>query len=324
MKRIVHPLWTHLPAVAAFVIFIVYVIISGPFPGTVPIHFNAQGVPNAYGSPWTIIGSNLALSLFFIVLSVFLDELWARQESKKVFNWLSLIDEIVVGAMTGIFIGHLQFIRSGGQIFTFPWFYFTIFLVSAVVLAVLLEIVRPFRTHAEKSVTNKTAEDLNFKAMITQKLQEKTTFLYWDYQNPAWISLITIVIPLVLIISAILSWLDQPLVSFILLPVAILLIIPYGGQRILVTRNEITVRWGILGLQVFHTRIENVASVETHHFSPLRDFGGYGIRVNREMTAYYLRGDRGVKITNLHGQKYLIGSDNPDRLLDVILAIKGN
>jgi hypothetical protein len=323
MKRILHPLWTHLPAVAVFIIFIIFVIISGPLPATVPIHFNSQGVPNAYGSPWTIIGLNLGISMLFIATSVTFDELWVRQESKKTFNWLSLFDEITVGAMTGIFVGHLQFIRSGGPVFTFPWFYFIVFLGSAVVLAVILERARPYRPHAENPATDISTADLNFKVMITGKLKEKALFVYWDCQNPVWVSLITIVIPLVLIISAAISWLEQPLVSFVLLPVAILMIIPYGGQRILVTQNNITVRWGILGLQVFHTRIENIALVETHRFSPLRDFGGYGIRFNREMTAYYLRGDRGIKITNLHGRKYLIGSDNPERLVEVIQAIRG-
>jgi hypothetical protein len=61
--------------------------------------------------------------------------------------------------------------------------------------------------------------------------------------------------------------------------------------------------------------------VETHEFSPLRDFGGYGIRANKGMSGYFLRGNRGVKLTTANGKKYLIGSDNADRLAAVISAI---
>jgi len=36
------------------------------------------------------------------------------------------------------------------------------------------------------------------------------------------------------------------------------------------------------------------------------------------MKAYFLKGDRGVKITTRAGKKYLIGSDHPERLAVVI------
>ena len=41
------------------------------------------------------------------------------------------------------------------------------------------------------------------------------------------------------------------------------------------------------------------------------------------MTAYYLRGTRGVKLTVTGGKKYLIGSDNPEHLLTVLQVITG-
>lgn len=69
--------------------------------------------------------------------------------------------------------------------------------------------------------------------------------------------------------------------------------------------------------------MDDIATVEVHEFSPLKDFGGYGIRFNREMKAYYLHGTRGVKITVNGGKKYLIGSDRPEQLSTVIRAVTG-
>jgi len=39
------------------------------------------------------------------------------------------------------------------------------------------------------------------------------------------------------------------------------------------------------------------------------------------MTAYFLRGSRGVKITTINEKQYLIGSDHPDELNAVLKAL---
>lgn len=73
-----------------------------------------------------------------------------------------------------------------------------------------------------------------------------------------------------------------------------------------------------MGIKVLKLRTDAITGVETHEFASLKDFGGYGIRFNSEMKAYYLRGTRGVKLTDSNGKKYLIGSDNAERLATVI------
>jgi hypothetical protein len=86
-SRLIHPLWTHLPAAGVLIYLIIRLVMDGPFPGNSPVHFNWQGEPDSYGSPWLGFGLTLGLSLFFIGLSLFLDENWARQEKEKTFNW---------------------------------------------------------------------------------------------------------------------------------------------------------------------------------------------------------------------------------------------
>ena len=78
---------------------VIYIIVSSPLPVEVPVQFTSGGMPGRTGSPWEALGITLGISIFFLALSVVLDELWVRQEKKKYFNWVSLLDEIIIGAM---------------------------------------------------------------------------------------------------------------------------------------------------------------------------------------------------------------------------------
>jgi len=318
--KLAHPLWTHLPAVAALLLFIVFLITGGPFPSEAPVHFNINGEPDSYGSPWQAFGLTIGLSVFYILLSVFLDNLWVKQESRKTFNWLSLLDEIVVGALVGINMGYFEFLNKGSASFNFPWIYLLTFCGGTVVLAVILELVRPYRPQAIESISVETS---GIKDTVIQRLKHNSTFVYWDYQNPLYITLLTTLLPAIMLVVSIYTWFNEPWAAVVVALAGIALIIPYGGQRTVVTREEISIRWGILGFRVLKLRTTDIITAEFHRFAPLRDFGGYGIRFNGEMTAYYMRGTTGVKITTSGGKKYLIGSDSPERLLPVIQAVAG-
>jgi hypothetical protein len=78
-----------------------------------------------------------------------------------------------------------------------------------------------------------------------------------------------------------------------------------------------------LNSKVLRLKTGEIANAELMEFSPMADFGGYGIRFNKEMAAYYMRGNRGVKLTLLNGKKYLIGSDKPEELYAVMQAVAG-
>ena len=296
-------------------ILVVYVIAAGPFAEGVPVHFGFGGEPNNYGSPWSVFGLIIGLSVFFIVLSAFLDELWARQESAKTFNWLSLLDDVVVGAMVGITLGYLFYLKNTNNAYEFPWNYLGMVGGGATVLAILLEMARPYRPFPGRLIESKNE---TLKAELALHLKENSAFAYWDYQNPLYVTLLTTSLPLVLLLSAILSWFSQGWVAVLLIIVAILLVIPYGGLRTVVTRQNITVRFGLLGIRVLKIKTEEITKVELHQFKPLKDFGGYGIRFNREMNAYFLRGTTGVKITGKSGKPNLVGSDTPEKLAAVI------
>lgn len=72
--------------------------------------------------------------------------------------------------------------------------------------------------------------------------------------------------------------------------------------------------------QIRLTGTGNVAAVK---YSPLGDYGGWGIRGSAKARAYNPTGDRGVRIDYDDGSHVLIGSGKPEELLSAINMILG-
>lgn len=64
--------------------------------------------------------------------------------------------------------------------------------------------------------------------------------------------------------------------------------------------------------------LSEIASVEVASFHPVRDYGGYGIRSNRQGTAYLAPGNRGVRLTLSNGARIVVGSQRAEELADVL------
>jgi len=327
-RRLVHPLWTHLPAVAVIIVMIIFIIKNSPFPAKVPVHFNStsNGVPNGYGSPWEMIGLLLGLSVFIIIISVIIDEHWARQEKKRAFNWLCWLDDLTAGWMVGIGIDTLLYIKSGLYLYNANWGLIGGIAGGALFLSLLIEILRPYRPYDIKPAGDTPYSE----AELSQQLKSNGAFIYWDNQNPFWVTLSAVLLPLIFIASTITVWAAEGLILFVIIFIVISVLITiamitlvYGGQRNVVTRQELSVCWGLAGIKVLRLKTALIADAALMDFAPLRDFGGYGIRYGRGMTAYFLRGSRGVTITMINGKKYLVGSDYSERLLAVLQIVTG-
>lgn len=295
-----------------------YLIMAGPLPARAVIHFSSRGIPTNYGSTWLAFGLAIGMSAFYILLSFLIDELWARQETVKTFNWMSLFDEVITGGLLVISVAYLQFVKQDGQAIFIPWMELLMGIFIMAFLAVVLELARPFKQHWQQ-ITSKDTSAL--QAELAKKLPGSAPLIFWEVQNPLYVKLLATLAPLAMFIGAVISWFTNPVATVILVVCGGFLALFHGGQRTIVTRRDIKVRYGILGIKPFHLRISDIAVVEMHSFAPLRDFGGYGIRFNRELKAYFLSGSRGVKLTTSEGKKYLIGSDHPERLTAVLQAV---
>jgi membrane protein YdbS with pleckstrin-like domain len=245
--------------------------------------------------------------------------MWARQEKTKTFNWMSLFDEFAIGSMCGVQVAYVNMLASPQRIFPFPWVEMVTACGLGTGLAVVLELLRPYRFYERKLAVEDTGQVAD---EITRIIQAGQPLSYWESQSPPYAGVLAVIVPLVLIIAAVFTWAALPWLSVLLAVIALGIISTYGGFRTQVTRDTVTIRMGLLGIKLLQLKMADIAGVEVHAFSPLRDFGGYGIRFNREMQAYYLQGDRGVKITARDGRKYLIGSDRPEHLAAIITSVR--
>jgi hypothetical protein len=63
---------------------------------------------------------------------------------------------------------------------------------------------------------------------------------------------------------------------------------------------------------------EDIRNCEARTYSPIKEFGGWGIRYGRGTKAYNVSGNRGVQLELSDGKRFLIGSQRPEELARAI------
>ena len=83
-----------------------------------------------------------------------------------------------------------------------------------------------------------------------------------------------------------------------------------------VTPDAVSIKYGVL----YRTRIplSDVARAEAVEYSPIREYGGWGIRGSSRRRALNARGNQGVLLTRADGTTLLVGSQHPRDLLDAL------
>jgi len=316
-----HPLWVHLPAVILFIILLAIIWHARALLGSnVPLHFGISGMPEkSPGSTWEAVVAIIVSALVFIGISIAVDEDWARRESRKTFNWMSLLDECAVGFLAAFAVSYFSMLHTRIYDLTFPWPYLLAFCGGGMVLAVILEYFRPWNPAEEAALENvqTLAEDVHARIASGQR------WVYTETQNPPWLSVLVIGVGALVIAEAIDNWSTKPEMAYLLLACGLAVFLLWGGLGISVTAEYVTVRLGLVGMRLLRMKVADIDDACCHEFSPLRNFGGYGIRFNREMTAFFFSGNRGVKLRAKNGRQFLIGSDHPERLTAVVCEAMG-
>lgn len=91
-----------------------------------------------------------------------------------------------------------------------------------------------------------------------------------------------------------------------------------------VRADGLFVRFRPLHLHFVNVPLDEVTEIQTITFSPLGDFGGWGIRYGDGGKAYTVNGNRGVRLTYADGHRLLIGSLRPEELEMAIRTIWKN
>ena len=308
-----HPLWTHLPALACIAI-IIGLLLSTRLPARVPAHFGKHGLPDSWGSPLDIWLIMVGIPLLLVIGSAVLDEWYARHEQKRRFNWASLLDELAVGFLTGVFVKTIPQLSRPEPILSGQIQMAHLFTGGAVAIAALLELLRPYRPGDQEEKVN--------VALLAQGIQSQfrpdRRWLYWEKHNTLLWRCIA-VLTTVLFAGAAGDFAKKSdyggavLFAFI----AILMASVYGGIRSVVTPGRLTIRSWILGLTFLRLKLTNLQSVEVMYFNALADFLGWGLyRYSFSLRAwgFILGGKRGVMIHMKSGRKIFISSNTPDKL----------
>lgn len=92
-------------------------------------------------------------------------------------------------------------------------------------------------------------------------------------------------------------------------------------QRTIVTDTELSVSFGAL-FPLYRRRIAlaDIASAEAVTYSPLAEYGGWGVKWGRGGMALNARGNRGVRLTLRDGKRVLVGSQRPGELAEALTA----
>ena len=68
---------------------------------------------------------------------------------------------------------------------------------------------------------------------------------------------------------------------------------------------------------------EEIKGFEACTYSPIRDYGGWGIRYGRKGKAYNVSGNRGVQLELSKGKHLLVGSQKPEELVEALNTTLG-
>ncbi|MBI3922661.1 MAG: hypothetical protein HY318_14665 [Armatimonadetes bacterium] len=119
---------------------------------------------------------------------------------------------------------------------------------------------------------------------------------------------------------------SKPVPGKVALPVVVLL----SGVFLLLFRmvtliysDQVVVEFGWLRLIRFKMPVSGVKSCRPVTYSPIGDFGGWGIRFGREgKLAYIARGNRAAEVVT-EKRALLIGTERPEELSQVINSLLG-
>lgn len=129
------------------------------------------------------------------------------------------------------------------------------------------------------------------------------------------ITLVIIFILLIMAVIAISSPEEQYLHQFLVAcgTVAVVLLI-FAFIRLSITVENQMLRLYLRPFWSENIAISDIISVEAVEYRPLRDFGGWGLRIGQRGRIISARGNRAVKLQLASGKTLFVGTGNPERL----------
>ena len=123
-------------------------------------------------------------------------------------------------------------------------------------------------------------------------------------------------------------WLNQPFLSGALLWPAFVVVVVVALWLLLLklvteVRGDGLFIWFVWLWPKRTIPWDQIRSVETRTYRPIRDFGGWGVRWDARGIVYHARGNRGARLVLASGERVLIGSQRADELARAIAERTG-
>lgn len=112
-------------------------------------------------------------------------------------------------------------------------------------------------------------------------------------------------------------------IAALVLPISILLplLFYYSGLTTTVRRDGVTLRFTPFHRREMPVNLRDSVRFEARTYNPIREYGGWGIRMGYKRRAYNVMGNRGVQIEYKDGSRLMIGSQRAEELEQAIRQV---
>jgi hypothetical protein len=88
----------------------------------------------------------------------------------------------------------------------------------------------------------------------------------------------------------------------------------------IIKQDGIYVRFFPFHIQFKHYKWDDLTKVYVRHYSPLKEYGGWGIRIglSGKGTAFNISGNKGLQLEMVNNKKLLIGTNKPEQLTETL------
>lgn len=101
---------------------------------------------------------------------------------------------------------------------------------------------------------------------------------------------------------------------------ALLWLFGAGNLKTLIDDRGIHYRFFPFHLRFHHIRWNELESLEVITYKPIRDYGGWGIRVGKAGKAYNISGDKGLRLVFRNRKRLLIGTNRAEELKQFLVV----
>lgn len=296
-----------------FLFIIVYpLFIWGKLPARLAIQFSSSGVPLNYVNKGFAYGLFAYLSIILLGTNLFFDVRSIKilfRDTTNESKWYAYlpISDVFYSFLAYIVYNTLQF--NINQVNSFAIWKFLLFLGLPVGVISLL---------------NNRCGKVQEKPYDSEKRIVKNwgKCLYHDRQDNRYMRIFALFICIVGLFLLFLVFFSHEKMNLILTAfghfVVSFLLFILARMGFLIYEHAIVIKIGMPKLYKKVIPIDTIEEVHPESFSPLNDFGGWGVRLRGDGThGYFIRGNRGLFILT-ETSKWLLGFNNPEEAEQIV------